>query len=66
MIEYWDGDGYPEFVAEGTGDQHAINGAICAVKKATYDGTDCVGGDDTATGTVRRSGEKVTRCGYAA
>ena len=54
MIEYWEGDAYPDFVAEGTGDQHAINGAICAVKKATYDGTDCVGGDDTATGTVRR------------
>ena len=51
-IEYWGGDPYPDFVAEGTGDQHAINAAICAVKKATYDGVDCVGGDDAATGTV--------------
>eukprot|EP00903_Cladosiphon_okamuranus_P020463 g18782.t1 len=52
MIEYWEGDAYPNFVAEGTGDQHAINAAICAVKKADYDGADCVGGDNTATGTV--------------
>ena len=28
-------------------------GAICAVKKASYDGVDCVGEDDTATGTVK-------------
>ena len=53
MIEDWSGDAYPDFVAEGTGDQHTINAAICAVKKATYDGADCVGGDDSATGTVR-------------
>eukprot|EP00752_Nemacystus_decipiens_P014961 g13320.t1 len=52
MIEYWEGDAYPDFVAEGTGDQHAINAAICAVKKAGYNGAECVGGDGTATGTV--------------
>ncbi|CAM9195943.1 unnamed protein product, partial [Hapterophycus canaliculatus] len=52
LIDYWRGDAYPDFVATGTGDQYAINGAICAVKKASYDGVDCVGGDDTATGTV--------------
>lgn len=58
MIEYWEGDAYPDFVAEGTGDQAAINAAICAVKKAPYDGVGCVvGGDDTATGTVRQFGE---------
>ena len=39
-------------MAEGTSDQHVLNAAICAVKKATYDGVDCVGGDDAATGTV--------------
>ncbi|CAM9225071.1 unnamed protein product [Ectocarpus fasciculatus] len=53
FIEYWSGDGgYPDFVGEGTGDQNAINGAICAVKKGTLDGVDCVGMDDSATGTV--------------
>lgn len=60
MIEYWEGDAYPDFVAEGTGDQSAINAAICAVKKASYNGIDCVGGDDTATGptgTVSKFGE---------
>ena len=54
-IQWWDGDKrYPDSVAEGTGDQRAINAAICAAKKASFDGGDCVGGDDTATGTVRR------------
>lgn len=59
MIESWEGDDYPDFVTEGTADQHAINEAICAVKKASYDGVDCAGGDDTATGptgTVRHFG----------
>ncbi|CAM9582225.1 unnamed protein product [Ectocarpus fasciculatus] len=54
FIQYWSGDegGYPDFVCEGTGDQNAINGAICAVKKGTLDGVDCVDMDDSATGTV--------------
>lgn len=51
-IEDWDSDMYPDFVTEGTGDQQAIMGAICTVKQAFFDGVDCVGGDDTATGTV--------------
>lgn len=51
---------YPDFVAGGTGDQKAIMGAICAVKKASFDGVDCVGGDDTATGTVRFIGFPVS------
>ncbi|CAM9126140.1 unnamed protein product [Scytosiphon promiscuus] len=55
LIEYWSGNAYPDFVGTGTGDQAAINGAICAVKKASYDGVDCVGGDDAATGTVTLS-----------
>ncbi|CAN0074142.1 unnamed protein product [Ectocarpus fasciculatus] len=50
--EWWSGDGYPDFVGVGTGDQNAINAAICAVKKGTYDGVDCVDMDDSATGTV--------------
>lgn len=55
FIERWTQltDRYPDFVAEGTGDQKTIMEAICAVKKASFDGVDCVGGDDTATGTVR-------------
>lgn len=52
-LEDWNSQRYPDFVAEGTGDQKAIMGAICAVKKASFDGVDCVGGDDAATGTVR-------------
>ncbi|CAM9345645.1 unnamed protein product [Scytosiphon promiscuus] len=51
-IDSWEGDMYPDFVAEGTGDQQAIMAAICAVKKASFDGVDCIGGDDAATGTV--------------
>ncbi|CAM9252697.1 unnamed protein product, partial [Ectocarpus sp. 12 AP-2014] len=51
-ITEWNSDRYPDFVAEGTGDQKAIMGAICAVKKAAFDGVDCVGGDDAATGEV--------------
>ncbi|CAM9933566.1 unnamed protein product [Pylaiella littoralis] len=51
-IQYWGGFAYPDFVGEGTGDQKAIMGAICAVKKASFDGVDCVGGVDTATGLV--------------
>ena len=63
MIEYWEGDAYPDFVAEGTGDQSAINAAICAVKMASYNSIDCVGADDTATGTVRQFGFVVLWCG---
>ncbi|CAM9670498.1 unnamed protein product [Ascophyllum nodosum] len=51
-IEEWSGTLYPDFVGEGRSDQEAIMGAICAVKKASFDGVDCVGEDDTATGTV--------------
>lgn len=55
FIERWTSqtDRYPDFVAEGTGDQKTIMEAICTVKKASFDGVDCVGGDDSATGTVR-------------
>lgn len=28
-------------------------GAICGIKQASFDGVDCVGEDDAATGTVR-------------
>ncbi|CAM9622988.1 unnamed protein product [Ectocarpus sp. 6 AP-2014] len=52
FIPEWYGHGDPDFVGQGTGDQNAINAAICAVKKGTYDGVDCVGMDDSATGTV--------------
>lgn len=52
-LEDWGTRVYPDFVATGSGDQKAIMAAICAVKKASFDGVDCVGGDDTATGTVR-------------
>ncbi|CAM9160508.1 unnamed protein product [Ectocarpus sp. 4 AP-2014] len=54
FIERWTRltDRYPDFVAEGTGDQKTIMEAICTVKKASFDGVDCVGGDDAATGTV--------------
>ena len=55
LIEDWTSERFPDFVSDGTGDQKAINAAICAVKKADYDGTDCVGGDEAATGTVRAS-----------
>lgn len=52
----WDSSRYPDFVGAGTSDQLAIMGAICAVKKTTFDGVDCVGdGDATATGKVRSS-----------
>ncbi|CAM9345152.1 unnamed protein product [Pylaiella littoralis] len=52
-VEDWTGDTYPDFVTEGTGDQKAIMAAICAVKKASFDGCDCGdGGDAAATGTV--------------
>lgn len=57
-LEDWEYDRYPEFVGEGTGDQRAFMGAICAVKKTSFDGVDCVDdGDETATGKVRG-----TRC----
>lgn len=52
-IEEWTGIRYPDFVGAGTGDQKAIQEAICSVKKASFDGVDCVGGDPTATGKVR-------------
>lgn len=42
----------PDFIGEGTGDQVAINGALCAATKGSFDGVSCVGGDGTATGTV--------------
>ncbi|CAM9952012.1 unnamed protein product [Ascophyllum nodosum] len=51
-IEFWGSPLYPDFVGEGTSDQEAIMGAICAVKKASFDGIDCVGEDPAATGTV--------------
>lgn len=51
-IEQWSSPRYPDFVGEGTGDRKAIMEAICAVKKASFDGLDCVGGDETATGMV--------------
>ena len=54
-LREWGTPIYPDFVATGSGDQKAIMGAICAVKKASFDGVDCVGGDDAATGTVRAS-----------
>ncbi|CAN0452754.1 unnamed protein product [Pylaiella littoralis] len=53
-IQYWGGFAYPDFVGEGTGDQKAIMGAICAVKKASFDGVDCVGGEEATTGKVSR------------
>ena len=53
-IEEWYGAFYPDFVGKGTSDQEAIMGAICAVKKASFDGVDCVGEDPTATGTVKK------------
>ena len=54
-LEDWEYQRYPDFVATGTGDQRAIMGAICATKKTSFDGVDCVSeGDATATGTVRR------------
>lgn len=53
-IENWEyRERYPDYVAEGTGDQKIIMEAICTIKKATFDGVDCVGGDPDATGTVR-------------
>lgn len=45
---------YPDFITEGSGDQRAIMEAICAVKKAAFDGLDCEGEVPTATGTVRK------------
>lgn len=53
FIEHWETDRYPDFVALGSSDQKTIMEAICTVKKASFGGVDCVGGDDTATGTVR-------------
>ncbi|CAM9648998.1 unnamed protein product [Ascophyllum nodosum] len=52
FIEPWDNALYPDFVAERSGDQAAIMEAICAAKKASFDGVDCVGEDTAATGTV--------------
>lgn len=58
FIESWntyiDSYRYPDIVADGSGDQKEIMEAICTVKKASFDGVDCVGGDATATGTVRQ------------
>lgn len=54
-MEDWESQRYPDFVTTGTGDQRAIMEAICAAKKTSFDGVDCVGeGDETATGMVRR------------
>ena len=39
----------------GSSDQLTIMEAICTVKEASFDGVDCVGGDDAATGTVSKS-----------
>lgn len=63
-IEDWDSDRYPDFVAERTGDQKAIMGAICAAKKASFDGVDCVGEDPAATGTVRASWSPAWWCSF--
>ncbi|CAN0405209.1 unnamed protein product, partial [Ascophyllum nodosum] len=52
FIETWENALYPDFVAERSGDQAAIMQAICAAKKASFDGVDCVGEDAAATGTV--------------
>ena len=52
-IERWNTVQYPDFVALGSSDQLIIMEAICTVKRASFDGVDCVGGDDAATGTVR-------------
>ena len=54
-IEYWNSPLYPDAVGDGRSDQEAIMGAICAVKKATFDGVDCVDEDAEATGTVRQT-----------
>lgn len=59
QIEDWNTDQYPEFVTEGTGDQKGIMAAICKIKKATFNGVDCVGENATATGTVRHFARKV-------
>eukprot|EP00752_Nemacystus_decipiens_P014960 g13319.t1 len=52
LILEWPGIGLPDFIGEGSGDQVAINGAICSTKKGSFDGTACVGMDEAATGTV--------------
>ncbi|CAM9731123.1 unnamed protein product [Ectocarpus sp. 12 AP-2014] len=52
FIEFWGGNGLPDIVGTSSGDQNAINGAVCAVKKGTHDGVDCIDMDDTAKGTV--------------
>eukprot|EP00903_Cladosiphon_okamuranus_P018634 g17151.t1 len=51
-IRRWNTNQYPDFVALGSSDQLTIMEAICTVKQASFDGVDCVGGDDAATGTV--------------
>ena len=50
--EQWRGIGLPDFIGEGSGDQVAINGAMCAAKRGSFDGTGCVGIDEAVTGTV--------------
>ena len=52
FIEAWEDALYPDFVAERSGDQATIMEAICAAKKASFDGVDCVREDAAATGTV--------------
>ena len=54
-IEEWSGSLYPDFVGEGRNDQEAIMGAICALKKASFNGVDCVGEDAEANGTVKQT-----------
>lgn len=49
----WNTAQYPDFVALGSSDQMTIMEAICTVKEASFDGVDCVGENDAATGTVR-------------
>lgn len=55
LINEWPGIGLPDFIGEGSGDQVAINGAVCAAKKGSFDGTGCVGMDEAVTGTVSYS-----------
>ncbi|CAN0221506.1 unnamed protein product [Pylaiella littoralis] len=53
FIERWETDRYPDFVAVGSSDQETIMEAICFVKGDTLEGVDCVGGDESATGTTQ-------------
>lgn len=50
---HWHRYQYPDFVMGGSSDQKVIMEAICKVKKATFDGMNCIDGDPDATGKVR-------------